>query len=211
MFDHKDRCPGTPFGTKVDEQGCPQDTDMDGVFDHKDRCPGTPFGTKVDEQGCSADTDQDEVLNDDDRCPGTPFGVKVDERGCAIVEKKSQLVVLPGDVTFASNESVLTPQAETTLDELVNQAETHLIQKIEVVGHTDSIGEEDYNQRLSEQRAESVADYLKMLGVSSDKITQWGYGEHQPVESNDTNIDRARNRRVELKITRFQMRGMGLR
>ena len=79
-----DYCPTTtPAGVKVDDWGCPLDSDKDGVPDYLDKCPGTPAGVKVDKDGCPLqDSDKDGVTDDLDKCPGTPAGVKVDKDGC---------------------------------------------------------------------------------------------------------------------------------
>jgi outer membrane protein OmpA-like peptidoglycan-associated protein len=73
--------------------------------------------------------------------------------------------------------------------------------KLEVEGHTDSVGSDDFNQRLSEQRADAVRNYLVVQGVSSDSITGHGFGKMQPVASNDTAAGRQLNRRVELVVS----------
>ncbi|MFV2073133.1 MAG: OmpA family protein [Thermoanaerobaculales bacterium] len=80
--DYLDKCPGTPKGIAVDARGCPVDSDGDGVPDYLDRCPETPKGAKVDAEGCPLDSDGDGVPDYLDRCPGTPKGVPVDEHGC---------------------------------------------------------------------------------------------------------------------------------
>ena len=211
IYDDEDVCP-TNIPEELsqgvyqsgDHKGCPIDNDGDSVHDYRDDCPR--LSQKVDPRGCPLDSDQDGVFDYKDLCPGTPFGAEIDEQGCAVIESTPMIIVLPGDVTFASNESFLTPQAEATLDELVKPAAISLIKSIEIVGYTDNQGAEDYNQSLSERRAASVADYLTKLGVPYDKIYQWGEGELNPIDSNDTQIGRAKNRRVELKITRLKMK-----
>jgi len=80
--DHKDKCPGTPAGAKVDAKGCPTDEDHDGVFDGLDQCPGTPTGAKVDAHGCPLDADGDKVPDGIDMCADTPAGAIVDDHGC---------------------------------------------------------------------------------------------------------------------------------
>ena len=72
---------------------------------------------------------------------------------------------------------------------------------LEVEGHTDSVGTDDYNQSLSERRAESVKSYLIQQGIDRSSITSRGFGESQPVASNDTADGRQRNRRVELVVS----------
>ena len=71
---------------------------------------------------------------------------------------------------------------------------------VEIAGHTDSIGSEEYNQGLSERRAESVKDYLVGKGVKAHRLSSKGYGEMRPVASNDTEEGRAENRRVEMVV-----------
>jgi len=71
---------------------------------------------------------------------------------------------------------------------------------IEVIGHTDNVGDEDYNQELSEQRATSVRNHLVDTGVDASKIVTVGAGESMPIASNDTDIGRAKNRRVEILV-----------
>jgi outer membrane protein OmpA-like peptidoglycan-associated protein len=73
--------------------------------------------------------------------------------------------------------------------------------RLQVEGHTDSIGTDEYNRRLSEQRAEAVRDYLVAQGISSEAITSSGFGKSEPVASNDTPEGRQQNRRVELVVS----------
>ena len=80
--DDDDRCPGTPFGAKVDQVGCALDSDDDGVFDGLDQCPNSRPGAKVDIHGCEFDSDGDGVPDGIDNCPGTPKGAIVDASGC---------------------------------------------------------------------------------------------------------------------------------
>ena len=80
--DEKDKCPDTPIGIRVDENGCPPDFDHDGVPDYRDKCSLTPEGVKVDENGCPLDSDHDGVPDYIDICPGTAAGISVDEYGC---------------------------------------------------------------------------------------------------------------------------------
>jgi outer membrane beta-barrel protein len=82
VFDGIDRCPDTPADYTVDEKGCPLDSDGDGVNDALDKCPDTPKGATVDEHGCPSDDDKDGVFNGIDECPDTPQGATVDARGC---------------------------------------------------------------------------------------------------------------------------------
>lgn len=212
--DDEDRCPdNTPeeilegVYQSGPNKGCPIDSDNDGLPDYRDDCRNNTreeISKGVDTRGCPLDSDQDGVADYKDLCVGTQSGVRVDEHGCAMVIKKPEIIVLAGDVTFAYNKAELTPQAMTSLDELVNQIEVNFVKNIEIVGHTDSMGGEEYNQKLSEKRAESVASYLQIKGIPFDKIQKWGEGESNPISPNDTKVGRAKNRRVELTITRFE-------
>ena len=112
-------------------------------------------------------------------------------------EKKK--IVLRG-VNFDFNKSNIRPDAQPVLDEAISTLKEYKQITLSVEGHTDSIGTEQYNQKLSMRRAKSVADYLAKGGIDPKRMTEKGLGESQPVASNDTAEGRAQNRRVELKI-----------
>lgn len=196
VADSRDRCPGTPTGVSVDADGCPLDSDGDGVADHNDNCPGTMRGVKVDAQGCEPDTDRDGVLDRNDRCPDTAPGVQVDVTGCEIKEE----IRLSG-VNFERNSDRLQPGADIVLQDAAATLKLNPTIKVEVAGHTDSVGEADYNENLSARRAATVRDYLISQGVSPARMTSRGYGEMQPVADNSTDEGKAQNRRVVLRIT----------
>lgn len=184
----------------------PMDSDGDGVTDDKDRCPGTPAGVPVDKVGCPLDSDGDGVTDDKDRCPGTMMGARVDEHGCEVGAKAppprpvaKAPMVLKG-VNFEFDSAVLTSQAKGVLDGVAKTLKAQKGQKVTVTiaGHTDSRGDNAYNQNLSERRAQSVVDYLTSQGVTGSNLSAVGYGEDMPIDTNDTNAGRAANRRVEL-------------
>lgn len=104
-------------------------------------------------------------------------------------------------VLFGFDRSDLTPNATTNLDKLVNVLQKYPDTDIEVIGHTDNKGTDEYNQGLSERRANSVSTYLRNHGVSSSRLTTKGMGETDPIATNDTEEGRAQNRRVEFVIT----------
>lgn len=188
------QCPSfgeVPAGVAVDAEGCPLDSDNDGVADFRDQCPGTPAGVEVNAKGCPLDSDNDGVADYRDQCPGTPAGQEVNALGCP------ESLVLEG-VNFEFDSANLTASAESELngvaEKLVNNAEA----RVRIEGHTDSVGNAQYNKTLSQERAESVADYLQANGVEQDRMKSVGFGEEQPVATNDTDAGRAENRRVEL-------------
>jgi OmpA-OmpF porin, OOP family len=178
---------------------CVADSDGDGVPDNLDQCPGTPAGTKVDEKGCPVengnDADGDGVPDDADQCPNTPAGVQVDAKGCAI----EQTIVLQ-NVNFETGSAVLTGQATKVLDSIASALKGQPNIHVEISGHTDSTGTPAFNLTLSQQRAESVRQYLIGKGVDAGRMATQGFGETKPLVSNNTEAGRAQNRRVEFKI-----------
>lgn len=109
-------------------------------------------------------------------------------------------VTLNSGILFDVNSYALKTSARENLNSLADVLKKYPDTKILVEGHTDSTGSDEYNQKLSEQRAGSVAAYLKTLGVASDRITQAGHGESIPVADNGTEAGRQKNRRVEIAI-----------
>lgn len=179
------------------------DADGDGVADKYDRCPGTPSGVPVDSVGCPLDSDGDGVPDDLDRCPRTPAGVAVDSRGCPIKSTPAATERRFEDVNFAFDSSAISEYAAVLLDNTA--AEIRSLQKkfqtvkVQVTGHTDAIGTENYNSGLSTRRAIAVRDYLVSRGVKAGSIVTLGFGETQPVASNKTPQGRLLNRRAEIR------------
>ena len=111
------------------------------------------------------------------------------------------LIVNMSDVLFDVDKATLKPEAREKLAKVAGILETHPDLKLQVEGHTDSTGSDDYNQKLSENRASSARDFLVSQGIHSTEITAKGFGESVPVASNDTAEGRQKNRRVELVIS----------
>ena len=121
--------------------------------------------------------------------------------GLATQRKENTLVIsLPGGLLFDVNSTELKPGSQGKLREVAGVLQKYPHSDLEVAGHTDSQGEAEYNQRLSEKRAEAVKNFLAAEGIDSPRIKARGYGETMPVASNDTTEGRQMNRRVELKI-----------
>ncbi|GAA4331523.1 OmpA family protein [Pigmentiphaga soli] len=112
----------------------------------------------------------------------------------------SEKVTYSADALFDFDKAVVKPEARTRLDELVNQIKGISLEVVIAVGHTDSIGTEAYNQRLSVRRAEAVKAYLVSKGIEANRIYTEGKGETQPVADNRTAAGRAKNRRVEIEV-----------
>lgn len=194
VVDRLDECPGTPAGVQVNERGCELDSDGDGVGNSRDKCPNTPAGAEVDQNGCELDGDGDGVVNSKDKCPATPAGLAVDNYGCTLAEEYAL-----EHVNFEFDSATLTAGSTTSLDDAVLILKRHSDLKVEIAGHTDSVGNDEYNMGLSQRRAQAVADYLIANGATAANIFVKGYGETDAVASNDTEEGRAANRRVELR------------
>ena len=107
---------------------------------------------------------------------------------------------MPGNITFAFDSSNLQSQFYPTLNNVAETLNEYNQTVIEVAGHTDSVGAASYNQTLSVERAQSVANYLSSRGVMQQRMIVTGAGETRPIASNDTEAGRAQNRRVEITI-----------
>jgi len=107
---------------------------------------------------------------------------------------------MPGNITFATNSSDLYPGFFRVLDSVALVLKEYDKTVVEVSGHTDSTGSDDYNQQLSLRRASTVAEYINARGINGIRIITLGFGELQPIASNDTPEGRQQNRRVELRL-----------
>lgn len=117
-----------------------------------------------------------------------------------IVVPEQQKITLNADVLFDFDKSNLRPEGRQELDEVVQKMQGMELEVIIAIGHTDSIGTNEYNQKLSVRRAESVKNYLTSKGVPADRIYTEGKGETQPVATNATREGRQQNRRVEIEV-----------
>ena len=139
------------------------------------------------------DSDGDGVIDPNDLCPDTPRGTRVGPQGC------------PCDLTlklnFAFDSSALTDSDKAQLDAAVAELKRLNWTSGVIEGHTDSIGSDAYNQKLSERRAATVREYLIAQGIAESRMAPTGFGESQPVADNKTAEGRAENRRVVLRRT----------
>jgi len=201
--DYLDRCPDTPRGVQVDPSGCPIDSDHDGVPDYRDKCPDTAVGVPVDSDGCPVerDSDGDGVPDSRDACPNTPRGVRVDPSGCPLYDLPAVSASKVVPLTFRAFRGAqrLTAQAQAELDTVAIAMKLATGSRWEVGGYTGSAGSEARNQRLSEQRASLVMEYLVSKGVPAATISAIGYGAQHPIASNRTPAGRRQNLRVEIK------------
>jgi len=219
LKDDVDQCPDAPEDRDgfEDEDGCPDvDNDQDGILDRHDECPLDPedIDRWKDSDGCpDLDNDEDTIFDTEDECPNDPevFNDFEDEDGCpdsrpddkkkVVVVVKRQKIEIMEKVYFAFDGDRILPRSYPLLDNVAEVINNHEeIPLIVVEGHTDSVGDDGYNLDLSARRARSVATYLIAAGVDPTRLKSRGYGEEQPIDSNDTEDGRARNRRVEFKI-----------
>ncbi|MFC0120141.1 OmpA family protein [Pseudoalteromonas xiamenensis] len=115
-------------------------------------------------------------------------------------EGNNMTLVMPSNITFASNQASISPEFYNTLNGVAKVMNKYDKTWLTIIGHTDSTGASDYNQRLSEQRAMSVRNYLVANQVAAVRLQTQGMGESQPVASNQTEQGKAMNRRVEIQI-----------
>lgn len=193
--DDEDKCPDQPGLAKY--QGCPiPDTDKDGINDEEDKCPNEPGVAKY--QGCPVpDKDNDGVNDDDDRCPD--LAGPAENGGCPTLEASK---FNASNVQFVTGSATLTAAAKKELDKaarILNEQYPQL--KLEISGYTDNTGKADKNMVLSQKRAESVKAYLIKKKIDEARMTAKGYGQDQPIADNATKEGRAKNRRVEFKVS----------
>lgn len=231
VADYLDKCPNTPKGATVDTNGCPLDTDKDGVPDYLDRCPNTPLNSMIDENGCPIDADGDGVTDYLDKCPDTPANVEVDSVGCPVdtdedgvpdyldkcpdkagtetnegcpeitKEVRNLFTKAMSGIEFESGKDIIKKSSYPILDQIVSILELSTEYNLTISGHTDNVGNDDLNMKLSTDRAAAVRNYLIEKGVAETRLKSQGFGETQPIASNKTAKGRAKNRRVEFEIT----------
>ncbi len=194
VLDKVDECINAPGLPKFN--GCP-DTDSDGISDNEDGCPNKKgpaiFG------GCP-DSDKDGIVDKNDDCPNEA-GPK-SNKGCPEVVKEVQEAVnlAAKNIQFENNSSQIKSISYTDLDNVANLLQQYPEYYVSIGGHTDSVGNKEYNQDLSDQRAKACMDYLVSKGISTSRMSSAGYGETQPISDNSTNAGREINRRVEFVL-----------
>jgi OmpA-OmpF porin, OOP family len=192
-------CADTPEpGALLDAQGCSFDSDGDAVVDGVDMCQTTPAGISVDRVGCALDMDRDAVPYYLDLCQGTPKGHIVDTDGCSLPGQN--LLTLRG-INFATNKAVLTLSSQSILNQAVVALQSNTAITVQIEGHTDSRGTEEYNAALSQRRAEAVVDYLVSQGIDGERLIPVGKGEGYPVSSNLNPDGQFENRRVDFVVS----------
>lgn len=225
IIDKEDACPDTPglaqFG------GCP-DTDGDGIQDKEDACPdaagvkalggcpdadGDGIADKDDKckdvkgpkenGGCPwPDRDGDNVLDKDDQCPDVKGTVA--NKGCPEVtdEVMKKLNDYGKTILFDTGKASFQKQTFPVLEAMAAILKEYPSAQFSIEGHTDSDGKDAANQKLSEDRAAAVKNYLVSNGIDASRLSSKGFGESMPIASNKTKAGKAQNRRVEVKLVK---------
>jgi outer membrane protein OmpA-like peptidoglycan-associated protein len=208
VTDSKDSCLLEPEDRDgyLDDDGCPDlDNDADGIPDAIDKCANQPEDIDgwQDEDGCpDPDNDGDVVLDQDDFCPNTPGSPGGDRPGCP---KRNQFAIVTAteiritdQIQFAFNKSTIVGRHSfDILDNVVALLKDNPKLSVEVQGHTDNVGDQAYNMKLSGARADAVRKYLVSKGIASSRLVSKGYGATQPLVPNSTDKNRQINRRVQ--------------
>jgi len=127
------------------------------------------------------------------------------DSGVSVSRAGNQIILnMPGNITFASDDAALNPNFYNVLDSVAIVLAKYERTLLDIDGHTDSTGSEQYNQQLSEARAVAVGQYLNQRGIDSRRLRIIGYGETRPIADNSTEIGRQQNRRVEIRISPLQ-------
>ncbi|MDP1916702.1 MAG: OmpA family protein [Myxococcales bacterium] len=208
--DDKDKCPNEPEDKDgyQDEDGCPDlDNDSDGIPDTNDKCPLVAEDKDLfqDDDGCpDPDNDADTVLDEKDDCPNQPG--PVENKGCpkkySLVQVTKDRIEIKKQINFATGSAKIVGAVSQQILGEVAQAlnDNPQIKRVRVEGHTDSVGDDVKNMKLSQARADSVRAALIKLKVDPGRMDSVGFGETKPISSNSTASGRAENRRTEFNI-----------
>jgi outer membrane protein OmpA-like peptidoglycan-associated protein len=200
IFDEDDACPSEPG--PVENRGCPwPDRDHDGILDKDDECPEIPG--PVENHGCPfLDSDGDGLLDKDDECPRR-YGPR-ENHGCplgSVTRVRHGVLEVFKPIFFETAKAIIKPISYPTLDDVAEtlKANPQLV-LIEIQGHADERGDDDFNMRLTDDRAHAVQAYLVGKGVAAERLRARGYGETMPRCHAHGEPCWSRNRRVEFVI-----------
>lgn len=180
----------------------PRDSDEDGLLDPDDRCPHVH---SITEDGCPlGDTDGDGLKDDVDACvdaPETTNGFE-DTDGCPdeVPVAIARFTGVIEGIFFETGSDAISPTSRPVLDAAVEVLARYGDVHVRIVGHTDDVGGREHNMELSRRRADAVAAYLAKRGIDSDRIQTRGAGPDLPLVPNDSDVGRARNRRIEFQL-----------
>ena len=208
--DYFDKDPYTPAGVAVDGSGRPLDTDRDGIPDYLDKEPFSDKNSVVDSTGAAIDSDGDGVPDDRDLEPNTPKGTLVNFQGRSIIlPAQAEKTEKTGTVTtlgfipvvfFDFNQAFVKPDYFNAVVELAEALKHYPNDKLKITGHTDAVGNPEYNIDLGKRRANSVAELLVAQGIDKNRLIIDSKGSVQPLSLvSRKDMDRL-NRRVQFEV-----------
>jgi len=211
ILDDDDACPDEPGVASDDPKlnGCPPvlDRDGDGILDDDDACPDVPGVRDPDpkKNGCppNPDRDGDGIKNEADACPDVPGPGNEDPRlhGCPLARVEKDQIVISQRIEFEFNKAKLVPSSTPVLEAVLAIMKEHEeITEVLVEGHTDNVGKAAYNKKLSDKRAAAVVKWLIDNGIEYARLRSAGIGMDRPLASNEDEVGRQQNRRVEFHI-----------
>lgn len=211
ILDDDDACPDDKGVASEDpkKNGCPKpkDRDDDGIFDDDDACPDE-FGIKTEDpktNGCPKpkDTDGDGIIDDKDACinDAGPSNEDPKKNGCPKVVVVAGEVKIMERIEFDTGKATIRPESDGILKAVADILTKHSeLKKIQIQGHTDNKGNKAFNKNLSNNRAVSVKKWLIKAGVEESRLESKGFGQDEPIDTNDTDSGRQNNRRVQFII-----------
>ncbi|MDB5200059.1 MAG: OmpA family protein [Chitinophagaceae bacterium] len=201
IADKDDNCPDVAGLARY--HGCPiPDRDKDGINDEEDKCPDVAGVARY--QGCPIpDTDNDGVNDEEDKCPNEAGPAS--NFGCPVIapEVIEKVNLAARNIFFATGSSKLLAKSYSSLDNVVKILQDNPSYKVDIAGHTDTTGTQEKNHVLSHDRANAVKAYLVSKGIDESRMTTEGYGSDRPIASNKTAAGKAKNRRVEMKLSNY--------
>ncbi|MBI2730881.1 MAG: OmpA family protein [Sphingobacteriales bacterium] len=197
--DEADKCPSVAGLAKYN--GCPApDRDKDGIADDEDKCPDVAGLANY--NGCPApDRDKDGITDEEDQCPDQPG--RIENHGCPEVkqELKKKIDEAARKVFFDFGSSKIKKESFKVLEEVAKLLQENGELRLIIEGHTDNVGTAERNKIRSQERADTIKNFLLSKGVTGNRLTATGYGFDKPVADNTTASGRAQNRRVEMKLS----------
>jgi outer membrane protein OmpA-like peptidoglycan-associated protein len=216
ILDSHDKCPDDPEDRDgfEDKDGCPEpDNDKDGILDKDDQCPLDPEDKDKfeDADGCpDPDNDKDQILDVNDKCPNDPetYNGFEDQDGCPdkgrVVIEGSDILIMD-KVLFQTGSAQILPESFPIIDAVATTLKHHpefLV--VEVAGHADERSDDEFNLRLTQDRARSVVEAMVQRNVERQRLVSQGYGEYCPVDTAHGPAAWDKNRRVEFKVVKTE-------